>query len=424
MEGPPTTGEGAEPTGLGLLRASILTVGARGAGVLLSVATGVVVARALGPVGKGALSYLSTLTTLSARAASLGLEGAFTHVHHVHHVDRGVAIGTLVRSITVLGVAAAALAQLAVSAFPGVTAGLPVTLVRASLATVPAAMLVSVFSFVLFGLHRERAFAAFDIGYRGFTLALQGLVLVLIGRELAPVVWGQVITTVVFAALALAILWRAAGCRFAWSAPVAGQMARFGVGYFAYTTVRYALVYGGVLMSAWYLSVADAGVFSVAQMIVEVIALLSGSVNLAFYPAVAGSRDPHAYTRTTALRLSLVSAVAGGALAVLAGPAVGLLYGVAFVAAVPAFLWMLPGAVLLTAEQTVSSYLATTQRLWPATLALSLGVVAQLALAMLLAPRYGLAGLGVAVSTGQAVATGGVSVAFARVGASGPVRDR
>ena len=179
----------------------------------------------------------------------------------------------------------------------------------------------------------------------------------------------------------------------------------------------------GVAFSAWYLSVADAGVFSIALMLAEVISLMSGSVNLAFYPAVATSDRAAAYTWTTAWRVTATSGLVGLGMAFLAGPLIGLLYGSSFVPAVPAFLWMLPGAVLMAGEQTLSSYFATRNELGPASVALAAGLVLQWFLAKALAPELGVTGLGLAATAGQAAAALGVFMVFARASQSSDGRD-
>ena len=105
-----------------LARASLLAITSRFANVFVSLLTGIVVARTLGPEGKGALAYLTTAINLVARLVSFGLEAAFTRFHRVKQLPADIAAGTVVWTVLVLGVVGAVAAIHAVIAQTAVDA--------------------------------------------------------------------------------------------------------------------------------------------------------------------------------------------------------------------------------------------------------------------------------------------------------------
>jgi O-antigen/teichoic acid export membrane protein len=149
-------------------------------------------------------------------------------------------------------------------------------------------------------------------------------------------------------------------------------------------------------------------------MLGEAIVLFAGSINLAFYPAVSTAADPRAYTARTSWRIFLMSIAIGGALAIVAHPLIRLLYGPAFLPSVAAYLWMLPGFVLLSAEQVVSSYFATRgMPQWVIGVLLA-GTVGGGALAVAMGSIYGVNGVAAAVGAAQVCASAVVLLRFAR----------
>ena len=92
------------------------------------------------------------------------------------------------------------------------------------------------------------------------------------------------------------------------------------------------------------------------------------------------------------LAMVLIAAIA----AVLAQPLVGLLYGPAFLPAVPAFLWLLPGVVMLGTNTIYRKAFASEGMppisVWSPLLA----AIANIALNFLLLPRIGIVGASIA----------------------------
>lgn len=383
-------------------------VAARCVGIVVSLITSILVARKLGPEGKGILAFLSTASTLIVRLGSPGFEGSFTYFYVVRRVALGECIGTaLWTSLGIAGLAAVLVEALLIVA-PGVVSGVPPDVARIYFAALPTGSVMFLCMYIFFATGRELAFSLFDVGYRG--AGLVGLVVALIVLEggVEAAVFAQVAVNVTFATIALGAACRWARGRMPWRADLAREMLTYGGRYYFYSLSRFTLCYGGIPAAAVLLGAGDAGVFSVALMMGEIIILFSGSINLVFYPAVSSAERPGAYTRAVATRMLWLSGSVGLLLAAVATPLVPLLFGDAFRPAVPTFLAMLPGLVLLSAEQVVSSFFASRGMPWRVVAIVGSGIIASWILLWWLAPIFRVLGLGLAVSLAQSLVGLGV----------------
>jgi O-antigen/teichoic acid export membrane protein len=392
----------------------------RGTGVALSMVTAIVTARALGPEGKGILAFLSTITALAARAGGLGLDGSFAHFHLVRQRTLEACLGAAAVITIVSGVAAGAVCELLVIAVPAMRAGAPPALAAPFFAAMPAYFVLFISTFVFFALGRETWFGMFDVGYRAAMLGGMSVALLWLNGTVRAAVWVQIVVGVLFAVAAAVAAGRVLRWRLEFDRSLIAEMLHQGAPYYWYGLVRYALCYGGVLLAGLLLSAADAGLFAVSLMLGEGMILFAGAVNLAFYPAVALTNDRRKYTATMARRIAVLSVVMAVMLGLAAAPLVRLVYGAAFAPAVLPFLLLLPGLVLLTIEQVLSSYYAARAMPWRIVMTIAAGCVLALAGAVPASRAYGLRGLALAIGVTQAL----VSLAVLQRFVTEPVDSR
>ena len=410
-ENVPTTASAPSST---LLRGGAIAVLARLVGVALSLAISVVTARALGPAGKGTFAFLSAAVALVVRAGSLGLDGSFTQFYLARRRPLAVCLGTLLWITVGAGVAASLVGQVAIVAIPGMMQAAPRSLSVPLFLAMPAFFVLYISTFVLFGLKRETFFAVLDIGYRVALLSAFLIAFYVFDGALTAAVWIHISAGVCFAAAATVAMGRAVHWRFPFDLQLAREMLAYGVRYYSYGLLRYALCYQGVLIAGLMLTNMEAGLFSVAAAFTEVIMLFAGSVNLAFYPAVATAADPHRYTATATRRVLGLSCLVGIGMAIAARPVVRTLYGTAFLPSVPVFLCMLPGWILLCGEQMMSSFFALKGMPWRVVSVFFVGTLLAAALSSVLSRQYGINGVGVAMGLSAALVSAAVAIQFVR----------
>ena len=321
----------------------------------------VLLARWLGPEARGV--YALILTTALLLAAVLGVNAwqqAFGYLTgKARYPPARVAGNGLL-----LVLAGAALAALLLFLLPGrFLAALFPDLARADLwlvVLITAATLVfGVFTGLLVGLDRIPVLTAVSSARPVVSLLLQLILLGALGLGLRGAMWELALSAVLLAAVALLVLRRACGIDPALDRSLLRDAARYGA-------KSYPGHLGGQLLSrvdlyfvALFGGLEAAGIYAVAKGITEIVGIIEQSISQGIMPRVIDQGFAAAGAIVArGFRLSFwVNAVVLLAGALLAGRFIPLIYGAQFAAAVPAFLLLLPGVLLLT-TRTLGAFFA------------------------------------------------------------------
>jgi O-antigen/teichoic acid export membrane protein len=383
----------------------------RAAILMFGLAQSVIVARALGPSGRGAIVVAVSLMGLFTQAGSLGLVTANTYFAARERSALGAIatnslwFGGLVGAT--LAVSGAAVKLLA----PGVLSGLSWSELIAVLVAIPGMLTALLLQAVLLGEGRSLA-------YNGLAVALQGLAVVSITvvvtalhagvlGVLLVISAGQILNAGVY----LVVLRRD---RPAWRADLdlARRMVRYGLRVYVATVLAFIVIRIDVLLVNAYRGPHDTGLYSVAVAAVDALYLLPAIVGFNLFPRIARGAE-----RTLSIVVFRTLAPLYAALCLvsvpLAGLAIHLLYGPRFAGSAGLYYWIAPGAFSLGMVTVLSNHFAG--RGFPVTVMLMWlsAVVLNIALNVLFLP-YGLFIAPLASSVAYGLLLVMHTVAFAR----------
>jgi O-antigen/teichoic acid export membrane protein len=371
-----------------------MTLAARGAMVGVGLLSSVVTARWLGPDGRGLLATLSVITGLALQFGNPGL-----HAGNVYVVARrpertaGVLGNTLMVSVMagVLGaVVACAAALLRPAWFPGI----PFALVGLTAAVLPFQFMTFLLQNTLLGMQRTFAFNVFEVANKVVTSAALFVWLIVFGG-------GAPGAAVLFAAMAVlcgttSVWYCGRVVPFGWRFDRAlfSEMIRYGGRVYLSCLLGFLLIRSDMLLVNYFLGTGEAGVYSIAVQIADTILLLPVTVGMILLPRIAGTAEER-QDEVTARVLRHTALLLGGlclAAAIAVGPVVRLLYGEAFEGAILATRLLLPGVLALGLNGVLMNHFGG--RGMPPVTAWSplLGLVVNVALNLVMVPRYGIAG--------------------------------
>lgn len=371
-------------------------------GVFLS---GVVSSRLLGVEGKGLFSLFMASVSGLWIVATLGVpQGQLFYASKdarwlphfmTNAIPFSIGIGGLVGAAYFLG--GRALGLSAVVPLPG-----PVLL--AGLCSVPAGALLIYQRQYFLGLHRYELSKA--SGAASISLPLVGYVaLYLLGRVsvesfAAVFVISQLLCFVVFEIVARRVGPRSAG----FSRELARRAFGFGSRQFASDLTLYLMQRLDFFIVVVYLGGRGLGIYSVAVGLAEILVRLSNEVGSMLF-AIFASGTLKTGQPSVALRLlTLLSAGAAVVLALVSGPLVRLLFGPAFVAAIPAFRWLLIGTLAWSTINVTWYYVSASGRPGLGVTVYGLATVVDVVLNILLLPRLGVVGASIAATVSYVVA--------------------
>ena len=359
-----------------------------------------ILARSLGPTGRGTIAFITVTALVAARLAGLGI-GEATAVFVARRPERR---GALLTNVVVFMFGSALLAAaVACGALVALGDAGPAGVGAPELTILACATLVSALGeggyFFLLGRDRIRA------------LALITATASWVYPLLLVAVWSTVGLTVLRAALAwtvaesiraLAYLGQSIrGVTLArLDSGLIGEAVRFGSRVWVGSLARFLNFRTDQILMGFLASEAALGVYAVAVNASEMLLYLPAAMATALLPAAAradaGLRIVQALGAFRSA--AAVTACAVVAAALLGPPALPLVFGTPFEASVAPFLWLLPGALGFAAIAVFSSALIAGSSPGLSSVGPLMSLVLGVALDVILIPRFGASGAAAAAS--------------------------
>jgi len=344
-----------------LVRDAAETLGTRILLTALGLVSSIVVARTLGPDGRGAFAVAGAVAAIGMQFGNLGLHASNTYYAAR---DRALLAPLLANALAVSllgGSCGAGLAWVTLTLWPRLA---PVggSLLVLSLASIPVGLAYMLLQNLLLGLGQVRAYNLLEIAGRLMGLALVALALGLQATSVEALFATGLLAS--FGSLCLAF-WR---LRSGIAAHLTPSLAVFrqtiGYGLKSYLTsfFMFMVLRSDLLMVKYMLGTQAAGYYSIAAGMADMVYMSALVVNTVIFPHFAAIKEPEAkwdlLKRTLAVMAALMLALCVPA-AALSKFLTGLLFGAAFVPAAVPFIWLLPGIYLLALSGILGSYVAS-----------------------------------------------------------------
>lgn len=358
---------------------------------------GVIIARALGPVGKGA--YALVLQIVGVLVVVLGFGLTTANIYFV--ASKRVRAKTATANSLWLLVGTGALATVICLLFiAGPFAPDPPYSLAMSL--VASALFVSTTLFAWLG--------AVAVGLSGLRpRAIGGICSVVAVLAGAAVLWRLgVLSALLVVALGVAgqtiaaavVLWFERGRMFSLRPSIAAlkSMVSYSAKSYVVELVNYIHLRLDIILLGWITTAATVGVYSVGVSFAEIARYVPGVVGAALFARasqVAGDEGSALSARMSRLTVPLV--LGSVALFALVGPwAVPAVFGEPFAGAVPVFLVLMPGVAAISIAEVPSSYLFSRQVIYWRTSAVV--VIVNIVVNLIAIPRFGALGAAAASS--------------------------
>jgi O-antigen/teichoic acid export membrane protein len=394
-----------------LVRAAAATYATNVAVVALSLVNVLIVARALGPTGRGEVAFLIAVSLVTAHLSSLGVQEANANLAGSEPRLRArLATNSVLLALGLGGLGAAVVAAL-VAAVPAVGGDVEPALLWLSLAANPIFLARTYLSFLV---QADYGFSATNRAWiagpavsavANATLAALGVITV----TLAMIAWvaGQVLA----AGILISYVRRTAG----FGRPdrrLAARSLRFGVK----THMGHTMAVGNYRADQWFLGAVagsrELGLYSIAVSCAEVLFYLPGILVLVQRPDLVRARAREAAERAArALRSALLLSVPAVVFVLITAPLVcTTVFGADFEDAGDDLRVLALATFGVSALELLRNALTAQRRPLLASSAVAVAFGMTVALNLILAPSYG--GLGAAIAATAAQTAGGLAAAL------------
>jgi len=377
---------------VGLLQKTSLTILTRLTGHGLEGIASIVVARSIGPVGKGTLAILNVFGGLAVQMGNLGLHAATAHftAREAGALGRIVSI-SLVLAPTMGAILATGLGAVVLT-FPTLIPNVPWLLVLVTLLGIPFAFLLLFFQNILLGQQRISAYNLLDIGAKVFSLPLVLFILLVLQGGVQELVIAGFLLSVATALLAVRLVFRGVILpSLTLDGPMVRRMLAYGSRSYIACLFAFLIIRSDMLLVNYFLGAAQAGIYAVSVNLADLMLVFPTAVGTMLFPRVSAQRDDDgtltaAVSRHTAAGMAAICLTAG----IVVRPLIQLLYGEAFRGAAAPFLLLLPGIFALSLETIFMNDLAG-RGLPPIVIGVpAVGLVLNVILNLALIPRFGI----------------------------------
>ncbi len=372
----------------------------------VSILTAVLIGRLLGPSGKGEYTLATLVVGLLVTIFHAGIPASVSYFLGTERALEHSLVKTVVLMAAVFaGVGLAGVVLLDMAGWSAHVFGIPrlTAAMWLALCAFPFQLVGMYLQFVVLARGQRILFAALPaVGqfvFSAVTVALALFGQLSVWRAVGAQVVSQVLVAGILALyLQLRVNW--------WRAPLLGAgVSRNLLRYSAVTYVAQGLQFlvqrVDVFLVSVFLDLRAVGLYSVAYGTAELLLLLPQRFGDLYLPRVASGRTAQELARETPVSSSLVfvgTLASAGILSLIAPFAIRAFYGREFGPAVGPFLLLLPGVCGMAAAAIQSAFLSGVGRVNINAGAAAAALVLNVALNLVLIPRYGISGAAVASS--------------------------
>jgi O-antigen/teichoic acid export membrane protein len=388
---------------IGNVNVVMLTYAADG---VLALATGALVARALGPEGRGAYGLFVVSAAFGQLVLGLGIGNAAIYYINKRQLTVREALGSInlvtLAAIAVSLATAAIIAPIDTDVFGG---GLSPWLLAAA---IPLLLYMNLLRLLLQALNRFVDLGVATVGQQAGLLALVAIAFTATDPSATQIVAYLLLASAAAAAYSLVRIGLRQVDPSVILRPRVETLRRL-IGFGVQGEAGNALQALNYRLDQFILrgfeSLAAVGVYAVATSMSEGVFVLANAVALVLMPRLT-SADPDdaAWMAPVAARNTMLIAAAGAvALAAVAPLALPAIFGERFDDSVAPLWWLLPGAVALTGSKVLTSYVFSQGRPLVNTGITAISLAATLIADVALIPPFGVEGAAAAASIGYAI---------------------
>ena len=371
--------------------------------LLLSIAIAAIIARWLGPEGKGMLALVLLVPGMLGLFLSGGINVANVYFAGSGRLDvptlsaNSVGFALL---MTILGFGAV-LSLGSTGWLEAVLPGIPLWIILLAMLSFPASMLNGFFATILQGLQRIETVNLINLIQRILTLSLT--LLLVVGWKLGLL--GGLVAALASWCLIL-IVWCITLRRHGgvlsprWSYSVLRSTLSFGLRGHIGNVLQFFNYRLDMFIVNFFLGPAGVGIYAVSVRLAELLWYLPNAVGFVIFPKAAASKPEEMNAFTPRVFRITLGLTASGALilAFIGRPVINFIFSSAFLDAYMPFLVLLPGVVLLGGSKVLTNEIAGRGYPHYNSLNAALALVVTVVLDFVLIPRYGVLGAALASS--------------------------
>lgn len=368
-----------------------------------SLASSIVIARLLGPEGRGMYALLLLIPAIALKFSLFGIDSA-----EVYYIGKGKyslrdMIGNSAALGLLLGMGSMAVAGLVTFFFHGsYLAQVPLAYFFVALGTIPLTLLSTFLSNILLGAQRFFLYSVLSVLSELFFLGFTLFSLFALKAGVFGLLWANILSTSIVALAAFFLLRAIAnGIRLSLSRAFLKDMMSYGLQTYASGVLGFLYYRADILLINAFLTTAAVGYYSLASSLAEKLLMISTSAVTVFFPRASSEKDERKrkeFTPLVSRHIFFLACLAALALFIGGRWIILLLYSASFLPTLAPLYLLLPGIVAMSVTSILAHDYAGRGRPILNVYIAGYALVMNVALNLLFIPRWGMSGAAFASS--------------------------
>jgi len=367
------------------------TFGARIIILLLSALAGIIIARTLGPSGKGLLAIIVMVGTVVLTLGNLGIGGFNTYAISNKSVEKKDIIGNSFWLGLIIGIICFLVILVFAFNFPIFFRNIPRSYLLLYLLSLPFFFWSNFFSSILTGEQKFRKINIFTIIAQ--TINLIGVILLLLVFKLHVfyVLLWYILVNIISALMPMGFIFLTDGFHFNFNLQLLKKTLNYGFKIFLAGIFYLLILRVDLYMVNFFKGAAETGFYSLASSFGDVFLILPFSIVAVIFPKINAEKKlkKKSIAKYSRISLFLVFLMAIGALLFIR-PVIGLLYGQVFLASARPIILLLPGLIAWSVITVLSQYFFSIGYPLKLTICWLLVAVLNIVLNFIYIPQYGM----------------------------------
>ena len=318
----------------------------------MGLVTTVIVARILGPSGRGLYAVALTTGALGIQFCNLGLHTSNTYFAARNKAHLSTLVGNSLFVSLVIASFGAGLAWIFFLVWPRF-APLQGVLLGLSLLSIPLGLAYLLLQNLLLGVQEVRSYNQIELANKLLSIGLFALVILSHFVKVETVFAAGLVAVFVSLFWALASLRRHVGSPLSLSFAFFQENLKYGLKAYISSFFAFLMLRVDLLMVQYMKGAELAGQYSIAASMIDMVYIFPAVVGTIIFPKLSSLEnniDKWRLSVRTSLLVGLIMLPLAAIAATLVKPVVSFLFGRPFLPAVPAFLWLLPGILFYGAS--------------------------------------------------------------------------
>lgn len=327
----------------------------------IGLVTSIIVTRILGPEGRGFYAVATAIGATGVQFGNLGLHASNTYCVARDRTLLPSLLGNTLIVSFVLGGGGAVFAWMLFVLLPDL-APVKGLLLFMALAWIPFGLAYLLLQNLLLGVHEVRAYNKVELINNILAVVLIALLIVSGFVTVETVFLTSLIVLVISIALILYPLRKHINRFPTASLTLFRENIPYGIKAYLAAFFSFLVLRADILMVKYILDAEQAGYYSLAVNMVDLVYMLPITAGTILFPKLSAMQnvdDKWSITKKVAGWMLLIMLFIALFTAILATPLIKILFGKQFIPAAPAFIWLLPGIVMLSLASIISGFIAS-----------------------------------------------------------------